>query len=209
MTNPDGPLLVLVPTEKERSIIEPYWLSESLEQAEGRLEICGFGPVAAAANTMRLLTDVAPSKVLLIGIAGGFSEAVTVGQAYVFQEVVMHGIGVGSGSDFRPLAAFDPCRSLSLSVPAKVPHREMRQTLLTCCAASAGPDDVQWRKHQVPGISAEEMEGYAVAYACQLAKIPLTIIRGISNRVGDRDFRNWQMETALEAAVCLAHRTMR
>ena len=48
------------------------------------------------------------------------------------------------------------------------------------------------------------MEGYAVALACRLENVPLVIVRGISNVVGDRQSKNWQTPQALIAAWSLA-----
>ncbi|NBP89418.1 MAG: futalosine hydrolase, partial [Planctomycetia bacterium] len=48
---------------------------------------------------------------------------------------------------------------------------------------------------------AEDMEGFAVALACRLAGVPCQIIRGISNRAGDRDKAHWQIEPALRAVA--------
>jgi futalosine hydrolase len=45
------------------------------------------------------------------------------------------------------------------------------------------------------------MEAFSVALACRMAKVPLTVIRGISNMAGDRDKANWNVTGALEAAA--------
>jgi futalosine hydrolase len=45
------------------------------------------------------------------------------------------------------------------------------------------------------------MEGFAAAVACKLAGVPLSIIRGISNRAGYRDLSRWKVKEALEAAA--------
>jgi futalosine hydrolase len=42
----------------------------------------------------------------------------------------------------------------------------------------------------------ENMEGAAVAHLCTLYKIPLFEIRGISNIVGVRDRRTWDLKLA-------------
>jgi len=40
--------------------------------------------------------------------------------------------------------------------------------------------------------------------ACRLEHVPLVIVRGISNVVGDRLSKNWQIPQALSAAWSLA-----
>lgn len=42
------------------------------------------------------------------------------------------------------------------------------------------------------------MEGAAAAQICALYGVPFLEIRGISNRVEDRDLRNWDFEGAAE-----------
>jgi futalosine hydrolase len=53
------------------------------------------------------------------------------------------------------------------------------------------------------------MEGFGVAFACALARVPCTIVRGISNVVGERDKRNWRIPDALAAARTLALELLR
>jgi len=68
------------------------------------------------------------------------------------------------------------------------------------CAASAEPDEAHLRQIRYEA-SAEDMEGFAVAMACQLQDVSLEIIRGISNVAGDRDKSNWRIDDALSAAA--------
>ena len=82
-------------------------------------------------------------------------------------------------------------------------------TLLTCCAASANRQEAAARRSRFPEAVAEDMEGFGVAMACALAGVPLQIIRGISNEVGDRDHQNWQINAALTAAAALAAERLR
>ena len=49
------------------------------------------------------------------------------------------------------------------------------------------------------GALAEDMEAFAVALACARAGLGLSVLRGISNEVGDRDPRGWAIGPALAA----------
>ena len=71
--------------------------------------------------------------------------------------------------------------------------------LLSCCSASANENDVQLRLKKYPSAVAEDMEGFSVAAACRFAGLPLRIVRGISNRAGDRNKENWQVHQAMSA----------
>jgi len=75
--------------------------------------------------------------------------------------------------------------------------------LLSVCAASADAAQADDRRQRYPAMAAEDMEGFGVAAACRLAGIPLRIVRGISNRAGDRDLSHWQTATALESVARL------
>ena len=49
-------------------------------------------------------------------------------------------------------------------------------------------------------IMCEDMETAAAALMACRAGIPCTAIRGISNLCGDRNYRNWKLKEAAEAA---------
>jgi len=210
------PQLIIVPTELERRLIEPSLVSSGC--APVAVAVCGFGPVAAAARTAHLIAEHRPQAVVLVGIAGRLSARLALGQAYAFDRVACHGIGVGSGDAFVPAgmmgwlqwpgAATDaatrigdvlPCTS---GRPLAAAHRG--DLLLSGCSASAGDADVQIRLRLHPEAVAEDMEGFAVAAACRLAGVPLDIVRGISNTAGDRDPSHWHVDAACRAAADVA-----
>ncbi|MCR9296860.1 MAG: futalosine hydrolase [bacterium] len=199
--------LVLVPSQ-----LELDHLQDSRLIAESPVELCGFGLVAAAMRTMQLLSHYQPQQVLLIGIAGGLTEHIQVGQAYCFDSVACYGIGVGTGKDFCTAGQMG---WRQLEQPIQIGDQlDLRQNsagrlLLSCAAASGNPDDVDHRLAAFPQAEAEDMEAFAVAAACRLAKIPLTVIRGISNRAGHRDHREWKIADAMCSAREVAEREMR
>ena len=167
---------------------------------------CGMGPILAAARTAQLLAAFSPEEVILVGLAGSYSPTLQQGSAYWFRQVGCQDLGVGEGETFVPAAdlgwhTFEDAQigiglnaSLRLETPDAAPYR-----LLTVCAASADPP--QATKRSIAGYDAEDMESYAVAVSCHLSQIPLRVLRGISNRAGDRDHRNWSVEQALASAA--------
>ena len=209
--------LILVPTDLERRVIEPI-VAPALGAA-GMLELCGFGPVAAAARTALLVERLQPDRVVLVGIAGRLDDQLAIATAHRFAQVACFGIGVGAGEEFLPAGAAEwpqwpgdrgdgspaigdliDCRSGSAAPGAGL--------LLTACAASATPGDVRLRKRWFPAAAAEDMEGFAVAFACRLRGVPLDVIRGISNTAGDRDKTQWDIPGGLRAAGDLAVQTI-
>ncbi|MCY3015686.1 MAG: futalosine hydrolase [Planctomycetota bacterium] len=219
--------LILIPTEPERRFLAPRLMSRlmsrlaALPPADTAVELCGFGIAAAAARTAQLIAALRPERVILVGIAGRLDDRLALGTATLFERIACHGIGVGSGSAFIPAATLgwqqwpggpgDGDPGVGDELPCAVPDRgdlPRERLLLTVTAAAAGPEDVRLRKAMFPEASAEEMEGFAVALACRLFRIPCTIIRGISNTAGDRDKAHWQIEAPLAAAADLVLRIL-
>jgi len=197
--------LVLVPTEIERR----HLAAQPGFGADAPCELCGFGPVAAAARAASLIALHKPERVVLTGIAGTFDPAgLPVGTAAIFPRVIMHGVGIGVASGFVSAATLGfqhwpkigsgPEGFDELVVDAPVPPAAGQ--LLTCCTGSASPEEARLRQDQYPHVVAEDMEGFAVALACRLAGVPLVIARGVSNEVGDRNHDRWQIPKALDAA---------
>ena len=220
-------MLVLVPTPLERRLLAPV-LAAGLPAA-ARIQLCGFGPVAAAARTAELLATRAPDRVLLVGIAGRLDDRLAIGSAYRFREVACYGVGVGAAADFIPAeqlgwqqwpgasdTASDPLGSpAAAAIGDRLSCTAGRSAdpngaglLLSACAASATAEDVRQRKQRTPEAEAEDMEGFAVALACRLRGVPLTIVRGISNTAGDRDQATWRIPAALAAAADLSLRIL-
>ena len=207
---PGSGVLLLVPTELERRrLFDRGGLPSGLAQ----VECCGFGPVAAAARTAELLGRLRPARVLLVGIAGSFdAERHPVGCARSFGAVAIDGVGVGRPPHFvaPPELGFpqwpgseDTGSRGVTPIYDRIELAGEGPLLLTTCAASADADEADERLDRF-GASAEDMEGFAVATACALAGARLEIVRGMSNRVGDRDPGNWRIPTALAAARELA-----
>jgi futalosine hydrolase len=186
-------ILLLVPTELELAQLEGLG---GFSASRAQVELCGFGPVAAAARAAELVARHSPVEVLLVGIAGSYDPArLPLGSAASFRAVAIEGIGTG----FPQWPALPDRLALA---PAGAGAAEV--LLLTTCTASASPAQAQRRLERFPEAVAEDMEGFAVAFACALARVPCTIVRGISNAVGERDAERWRIPAALSAARTLA-----
>lgn len=197
-------ILILVPTE-----IELRFVREGLGATEhAEIELCGFGPVVAAARTAFLIDRFKPKLVLLLGIAGRLNEELVIGSAYEFNVLGCYGIGAGQGAEFRTSGELGWQQWPQAPVVADALYLQgghsWKRQLLTCCSASSNQQDVQQRLEKFPNAMAEDMEGFAVAVACGLAEVPLRVVRGISNQAGDRDHRHWKINEAMQSALTLA-----
>jgi futalosine hydrolase len=125
----------------------------------------------------------------------------------------------GSGGDFVSAEALGwhqwhgdqsnaPIGDLNACGPGGGTGGSRSDLLLSVCAAAASAEDVRHRKQAFPAAMAEDMEGFAVAFACRLRGVPVDVVRGISNVAGDRDKSRWQVAAAVESAGRLALQIM-
>ena len=201
----DTKTLVLIPTPLERDRME---FIGDLVGEPGWTHLCGFGPVAAAARSAELLARLQPARVLLIGCAGTHApETHPVGSAWRFDSVAIDGIGAGEGHQILGPADLD--------LPQWTEHGEPVHDrlpleggdaglLLTVCSAAGDEAQAERRRARFPEARAEDMEAFGVALACHLARVPLTVIRGLSNAAGNRDKNDWRLDEALTSALALA-----
>ena len=199
--------LLFVPTRMELDGLTDAF-HQKIHDIGCRIELCGFGPVLSGILASQLIAQHNPSKVLLIGVAGGLKSHLPLAVAIEFHEVVCYGVGAGSGSNYLTAEEMGWCHWSSIPDKLEIKNkilldtpgrRELSTQLLTCCASSASEDDVKMRLEKFPNAIAEDMEGFAVAAACRLSETPLRIIRGISNRAGDRNKSNWRIRDAMAA----------
>ncbi len=207
--------LILVPTAIELQHLPIHFL-KLIESKGGAIELCGFGPIVAAARTAALIAQHSPQQVVLCGVAGAIGNTLRIAEASCFGAVGCYGVGVGCGPDQMSAASMGwrhwsgDGDGLALSMPIgdvielhRTRELAQKKLLISSCAASQNESDVAIKLATYPTAVAEDMEGFAVAAACQLAGVPLVIVRGISNRAGDRDHRNWKLAEAMLAAVAL------
>ncbi len=205
--------LILVPTEMERRVLFPAGTAIP-ETAAVRL--CGFGPVAAAARAAQLIAELRPTAMVLVGLAGTYDENLApIGSAHEVARVAIDGIGAdpGPGDSADTLTVRDMGLPMWRGEGTGVGEiwDELQCTaspgaaaaLLTVCAASGSTAQAARRRARFAGVVLEDMEGFGVALAGVLAGLRIRIVRGISNRAGDRDQKNWDAFGALQAARAL------
>lgn len=205
------PNLLLIPTSFERNIVRSMPEPKTAWMRQWQTELCGFGLAASGTMAASLIARVKPSRVMLIGIAGCYGASVEIGSAIRIQRVGCHGIGVGNPF----AAAYRSAQTMGWSPIEAGEHgpaigdeitlgSHSGAMILSVATASANADEADHRRGRYADAVAEDMESFSVAIACQIAGIPLEIVRGISNTAGDRDHRCWRATDAMMAAVDLA-----
>ncbi len=207
--------LIMVPTAAELQHLPLHFL-KVVERSGGAIELCGFGPIVAAARAASLIVAHEPQHVVLCGIAGALGDSLQVASAYRFDSVACYGIGVGCGQHYRTAstvgwrqwAGDGDSRASSVPIGDVIELSGSRSSteqrmLLTTCSASQNEIDVGLKRDAFPLAVAEDMEGFAIAAAGQLAGVAVSVVRGISNRAGDREHANWKIAEAMIAAAAL------
>ncbi|MEE8469436.1 MAG: hypothetical protein V3T22_13330, partial [Planctomycetota bacterium] len=160
--------------------------------------------------TAALLARLRPRRVVLLGIAGSYDpERLALGSAATFEAVALDGVGAGEGPGFlSPTDLGLPQWPGGEGTPSGDVHERLpldpagpgQALLLSVCSAADGESQVARRRERFPSALAEDMEGFGVALACALQGVPLTVVRGICNRAGDRQRGGWCVAEALDAA---------
>ena len=161
---------------------------------------------------------------LPVGAAATFDEVVLdgvgTGQGASFRDAAALGFAHWPGSDdtcrdpvgesllLDPLPGSDSAASPTSAMAAVRWRRPWlpdprHRLLVTTCAASASPSEAAARRGTYKDALAEDMEAFAVALACALHRVPVSVVRGISNVAGDRQRSNWKVEAALRGAARL------
>ncbi|MGK2905028.1 MAG: futalosine hydrolase [Desulfuromonadales bacterium] len=189
-------------------------------------EIClthsGTGKASAAAATITLLSDTRPEALWLFGCGGAYpGSGLAVGDLALASAEIFGDEGVATSKGFTDLAEMRlPMRQISEPLFNTWPvdrklhdwarfHLQERAertdtalasgpfvTVSTCTGTAAKATEIEERT----GGICENMEGAAVALACQQLSVPLLEVRGISNLVEDRDTSRWNLPLAMSSA---------
>ncbi len=161
-------------------------------------ECLGVGPLRAAARMASLLARVQPTRVLLVGSAGAYTQRLPIGTAVVANQLGFVDSAAVAGLAYMPLPPepIGPGRHL---FPEDVP------TARVLTSASITTDMALVRRH-AQAWDVEHMEAYGAALACQDAGVPFAVVLGIANRVGPDAHAEWlaHREEAERAAQAVA-----
>lgn len=173
--------------------------------------ITGIGPVEAAVRTTAFLADIdVPVRgVINIGVAGAYihdDHGLRVLDICLADREILGDFGVCSNEMVEPLRGESLEIVDTFSLESDLLHAAEEQladqgiayrrgTFITvsCVSGSRQRGDLLGMRHQA---LCENMEGAAVARACQQFGLPLLELRCISNLVEDRNMQQWQLQEA-------------
>jgi len=172
-----------------------------------RFGVIGVGLASASLALGGLLRLETPEAIILVGSAGALpgsglekGDLVVAGSEILAELGLLVGPGIG---DQKLLAlpnlaqeiAFDQALGDDLFTAAGQAGLVVYDKVLTVVGVSATRDQAEARSRRFKAV-AENMEGYAVALAGRNFGVRAAEVRGISNRAGDRNKTNWDLQMA-------------
>ncbi|MDR2894205.1 MAG: hypothetical protein LBU97_01935 [Alistipes sp.] len=159
--------MIFVPTEREAAFFSEHGL---------QVEICGVGMAECAAATARLLADGlsadhGPELVILAGIAGTYTDALSVGDTVVVASETVADMGRRN-----PDGSFAPFFQKSYAasfVPEGFPV--VAANTVSTAGGPVAPTDAE----------IENMEGAGFFAVCERFGVRAAEVRTVSNRVGE------------------------
>jgi futalosine hydrolase len=186
------------------------WLKAHDNQLGGHLVFTGttgIGVLMSGWWLGRHLAEIHPQLVIQAGVAGSFHPDWKPGQAMAIQKDFIGDLGAWEGDNFQDVFR------LGLLAESQPPFQEgwlvnpharlLKESGLPLASAvtvneiSTDPKDIG--RFQQRGALLETMEGAALHFACLQSGIPFIQIRTISNTVGVRDKRQWQLPAAIDS----------
>jgi len=206
--------LILI-TAATRMEIEPLFRqavpSGDLNIIEGpdttyHLIVSGIGSVLTAFSLGKILQKHKYDEAMQLGIAGSFSRGFPNGSVVKITSDLFADLCIDdNGNQILPN---DSCASdfhrppfvKGRLIPDLTPYAHIHLREASAITVNTATDSIEksslWVLKYNPGI--ETMEGAAFYFACMKENIPCLQIRSISNMVGPRDTKNWNIPLAVQ-----------
>jgi len=201
-------ILFAAATEMEMDYLKKSFSNYKMLQMEYCLT--GIGAISTTFHLQKTIFSSRPDLVIQVGLAGAFSELYPIGNAFAVKKEIAAEMGVFEDDGYKDI--FD----LGLEKRDAMPFSDgtlvnENESILVCSkleiANAITVNEISTSKEKIDlfknhyHAAIESMEGAALHYVCIMNQIPFIQIRGISNMVGVRDKRHWEIKKAMEAAI--------
>jgi futalosine hydrolase len=194
-------LLVLSATKLEISPSLPI-----LKKWRIPVVITGVGASQSVYSITRAFQQYQPQVAIQAGIGGCFDKNISLGKVVTVSQELFGDIGVLEQGKWR--SVFDmgfakPDQKPFKNGVLKNPYKKMLTRAGLDSVAGVTINEISTNKARISllkarGAVVESMEGAALHYVALMEKIPFLQIRGISNYVGERDKRKWNIKDAID-----------
>lgn len=168
--------------------------------------VCGIGIPATVYHLTKKLVQTNYDVVIQAGIAGSFSKKIKNGEAVVVKQDAFADIGVEEKKKFKTIfqLGFGDGNEFPFTNGTLVNTSEILQLSNLKKANAVTINKINDRKRQTKILKKifdaeiESMEGAALHYVCLQQNLQFIQIRSISNKVGERDKKKWNIKEAVE-----------
>ncbi|MET0636397.1 MAG: futalosine hydrolase [Chitinophagaceae bacterium] len=166
--------------------------------------ITGVGLTATTYSLTRELVFRRPDRIIQAGIAGCFDQTLALGSVFTVGSDLVADQGVFEREGWKSTVdmGYTPANSLPYSngwlvnPDAGNPSDLPRVKAVSVNQVSTDPRLVEsWKNRYQPTL--ETMEGAALHYVALSENIPFLQLRAVSNYVGERDKKNWDIKNAI------------
>jgi futalosine hydrolase len=201
-------ILIAAATEMEMDYLKKSFSNNKMLQME--YCVTGIGAISTTFHLQKTIISAKPDLVIQVGLAGAFSELLPIGKAFAVKKEIVAEMGVFENEEYKDIF------NLGLEKRDAMPYSDgtlinENESILECSkleiANAITVNEIStsiekidlFKNHYHAAI--ESMEGAALHYVCIMNQIPFIQIRGISNMVGVRDKRHWEIKKAMQAAI--------
>jgi futalosine hydrolase len=199
-------VLIVTATVKEIApLLEYYRNSKHLGNTD--VLISGIGLTATAYRLTKQINLKRPDLIIQAGVAGSFDKNIKPGEVVVVKQdtiadesvVELEKLKTIFDLKFVPQNQFPFKKgwliNLNSDLFKKIKLRSVKAVSVNQISVSKQAISFYQQKFK-PAI--ESMEGAALHYVCLMEKIPFLQVRSISNYIGERNKKNWDMKTSIE-----------
>ena len=168
----------------ERNNIE--YLVGRVGENEIILRQCGIGKVNAALGAAELIRAFSPDAMVSTGVAGGIDCCLGVMDVVVSTSIVYHDVWCGPGTIYGEASGYPLYFESDKRFSSLIPERADIKRGLICSGDKfiASLEEVQTIQKAFPQVLAVDMESATIAQVCYLRKIPVLVMRVISDSPG-------------------------
>lgn len=199
-------VLLVAATKMELESLEKMGIKDCDHQLE--LVVSGVGLVSTTYAIMQEISWSAPDLIIQAGIAGAYAPRLQNGTAVVVEKEIIADLGVHEKSGYQDIfqMGLEEQNTFPYQEGCLInPHKNLiKKTFLPSVSAVSVNEITTDEKRRSLFLNnyhadIETMEGAALHHVCILQQIPFVQIRGISNRVGERNKENWKINEAMLA----------
>jgi futalosine hydrolase len=168
--------------------------------------ITGIGLTAAAYSLTKQINIKMPGLIIQAGIAGCFDKKLSLGSVVIVKQDTVADQGVIENKQLKTmfdLGLIKPGRPPFKKAWLINPHKELIQKTKLKMVNAVTVNHITTNRQMVAlyqkkfNPAVESMEGAALHYVCVMEKIPFLQIRAISNYIGERDKKKWNIKDAI------------